>query len=240
MVFIALPFVPLRRAFSILLLVAGTALLASAQPKGYKALFNGRDLNGWEIRGDGQWTVIDGGVLVGQRDYDSKSLAPGKKFTSEVEFQQWLNHQAWLYTTEEFSEYDLHVEFWTKNHGNSGISLHDKSRAEAAIAFPPNFLKTPARVAYEIQINNNYPDPHPTGSIYSFMDAPKDSLKTNQWNTMDIRVRKTEIVVQLNGREVARTVPDPKRASSGPIGLQLHDQFSVIHFKNIWIRVAGQ
>lgn len=207
-----------------------------AQPPGYKALMNGKDLNGWEVRGDGKWIVIDGGVVVGQRDYDSKSLAPGKRFTSEKEYGQWLNHQAWLYTKESFEQYDLHVEFWTKEHGNSGISLHDPSRAESAIAWPPDFTKTPAKIAYEIQINNNYPDPHPTGSIYGFVDAPKDALRENQWNVMDISVRKDSIAVKLNGREVAKIKPDPKRATSGPIGLQLHDQFSVIHFKNIWIK----
>ncbi len=206
------------------------------QPPGYKTLLNGKDLNGWEVRGDGKWIVIDGGVVVGQRDYDSKSLAPGKRFTSEKEYGQWLNHQAWLYTKESFEQYDLHVEFWTKEHGNSGISLHDPSRAESAIAWPPDFAKTPAKIAYEIQINNNYPDPHPTGSIYGFVDAPKDALRENQWNVMDISVRKDSIAVKLNGREVAKIKPDPKRATSGPIGLQLHDQFSVIHFKNIWIK----
>ena len=207
-----------------------------AQPPGYKALMNGKDLSGWAPRGDGKWTVIDGGVLVGQREYDTKSLAPGKRFTSEKEYVQWLNHQAWLYTTGSFEQYDLHVEFWTKARGNSGISLHDTSRAESAIAWPPDFTKTPAKIAYEIQINNNYPDPHPTGSIYGFADAPKDALRENQWNVMEISVRKDSITVKLNGREVAKAKPDPKRPTSGPIGLQLHDQFSMIHFRNIWIR----
>lgn len=207
-----------------------------AQPKGYQALFNGKDLTGWEPRGDGHWNVITGGVLVGQRDYNSRSLAPGKRFTTEQEYNQWLNHQAWLYTTPEFEQYDLHLEFWTKDHGNSGVSLHDKTRAAAAIAFPPDFTKTPAKIAYEIQINNNYPDPHPTGSIYGFVDAAKEPMKLHQWNTLDISVRKDVIIVKLNGVEVARTAPDPKRSTSGPIGLQLHDQFSVIHYKNIWIK----
>lgn len=211
-------------------------LLLFAQPKGYQALFNGKDLTGWEVRGDGKWNVIDGGVLVGQRDFDSKMLAPGKKFTTEREYGMWLNHQAWLYTTAEFEQYELHVEFWTKEHGNSGISLHDPTRAAAAIAWPPDFSKTPAKTAYEVQINNGYPDPHPTGSIYGFVDAPQDALKANQWNALDITVKKDVIVVKLNGKEVARTAPDPKRPSKGPIGLQLHDQFSVIHFKNIWIK----
>jgi hypothetical protein len=219
----------------ILLFVAFAGILM-AQPKGYQALFNGKDLSDWEPRGDGKWLVIDGGVLVGQRDFDSKSLAPGKRFTTEKDYLMWLNHQAWLYSKDSFTQYDLHVEFWTKEHGNSGISLHDQSRAAAAIAWPPDFTKTPAKSAYEVQINNNYPDPHPTGSIYGFVDAPKDALKENQWNTLDISVRKDAIVVKLNGREVARTNPDPKRSTSGPIGLQLHDQFSVIHFKNIWIK----
>lgn len=215
------------------LLLAATALFA--QPKGYKLLFNGKDLSGWEVRGDGLWTVIDNGVLVGQRQFDPKLLAPGKKFASEQEYMRWLNHQAWLYTKEEFTEYDLHVEFWTKERGNSGISLHDKTRAEHAIAWPPDFTKTPAKTAYEIQINNNYPDPHPTGSIYGFVDAPKEALEANQWNSLDIEVRKDRILVRLNGREVARTKPDPARSQSGPIGLQLHDQLSVIHFRNLWI-----
>ncbi len=218
------------------LLLFSFVISLAAQPKGYQALFNGRNLTGWESRGEGKWTVIDGGVLVGQRDFDSKSLAPGKRFQTEQEYSRWLNHQAWLYTNDSFEQYDLHVEFWTKDHGNSGISLHDKSRAAAAIAWPPDFTKTPAKSAYEIQINNNYPDPHPTGSIYGFVDAPKDALKPDQWNALDISVRKDAIIVKLNGREVARTKPDPNRSSSGPIGLQLHDQFSVIHFKNIWIK----
>lgn len=221
------------KLFALLVLVVAAA---SAQPKGWTSLFNGKDLTGWEVRGDGKWTVIDGGVLVGQRDIDPKQLAPGKKFTTEKEYLQWLNHQAWLYTKGTYKEYDLHVEFWTKEHGNSGISLHDMTRAEHAISWPPDFTKTPARIAYEIQINNNYPDPHPTGSIYGFMDAPKAALKENQWNVMEIHVRKDVISVKLNGAEVAKTAPDPKRGSEGPIGLQLHDQVSLIHFKNLWIK----
>lgn len=219
-----------------ILLLFSFALSLLGQPKGYTALFDGKTLNGWESRGDGIWNVIDGGILVGQRDVDPKSIAPGKRFTTEKEYLTWLNTQAWLYTRDSFENFDLHVEFWTKEHGNSGISLHDPSRAAGAIAPTPDFTKTPARIAYEIQINNNYPDPHPTGSIYSFMDAPKDALRENQWNSMDIAVRRDSITVKLNGREVAKTAPDPKRATSGPIGLQLHDQFSIIQFKNIWIR----
>ena len=53
----------------ILLFVAFAQILL-AQPKGYQPLFNGKDLTGWEVRGDGKWNVIDGGILVGQRDFE--------------------------------------------------------------------------------------------------------------------------------------------------------------------------
>jgi hypothetical protein len=130
-----------------ILLFLAFAGIVCAQTKGYQPLFNGKDLTGWETRGDGKWIVIDGGVLVGQRDFDSKSLAPGKRFTTEKEYSQWLNHQAWLYTKDSFEQYDLHLEFWTKEHGTSGISLHDPTRAAAAMPFispPPEVAIAPS------------------------------------------------------------------------------------------------
>jgi hypothetical protein len=42
--------------------------------------------------------------------------------------------------------------------------------------------------------------------------------------------------VTLNGRVVAESEGDPQRSKVGPIGLQLHDQFSIIMFRNIRIR----
>jgi hypothetical protein len=52
---------------------------------------------------------------------------------------------------------------------------------------------------------------------------------------MDISSRNDKITVRLNGRVVAEHPGDPKRSKTGPIGLQLHDQFSIIQFRNIRI-----
>lgn len=206
-----------------------------------RPLLNGRNLDGWESRGDGQWTVMRDGTLVGQRVPDvRKMLGPNSPLKTEKDYNAWLHTQAWLYTKEEFREFDLHLEFWTRTGGNSGISIRDPGRAQYAVTPPPDFTKTPSKVAYEIQINNRYPDPHPTGSIYGFVDAPKEALINDDWNAMDVRVRDDKITVQVNGRVVAESAGDPKRPKTGPIGLQLHDQFSVILFRNIQIRVVSQ
>ena len=110
------------------------------------------------------------------------------------------------------------------------------TRAADAITTPPDYKKTPSKIGYEIQINNRFPDPHPSGSIYGFMDAPKEIQFEDDWNSMDISSHNDKITVKLNGKLAAEHAGDPKRSKTGPIGLQLHDQFSIIMFRNVKIK----
>ncbi|MBL8175535.1 MAG: DUF1080 domain-containing protein [Bryobacterales bacterium] len=232
----------LRRLAQIFLTAAVIAVLpAGAQhtkmPKGYRLLFNGKNLDGWESRGDGKWSVLSDGTLAGQRIWDRLLLSPGKTpLKDDKAYRDWLNNQAWLYTNAEFGDFDLHVEFWTKTEGNSGISIRDTSRGEYGISKPPDFNRTPSKIGYEIQINNQYPDPTPTGSVYTFTKAPKEAMMEDDWNSFDIEVRNGMIRVKLNGKLVSEMKADPKRPVRGPIGLQLHDQFSIVQFRNLWIK----
>lgn len=215
------------------MLVFTAGLLSAAD---WKPLFNGKNLDGWEITGDGVWTVLEDGTLVGQRS--PRKTIPKEWPWSKADFQVWENLQSWLYTKAEFHEFDLQLDYWLRMEGNSGIGLRDPSRGKYASTMPPDFKRTPARIAYEIQLNNQYPDPHPSGSIYGFQDAKTGVQKDHQWNTIHIESRDSQIRVEINGVEVARHPGDPARPKAGPIGLQLHDQFSVSMFRNIRIRVV--
>lgn len=222
---------------SLVTLLAGYLRAADDRP-----LFNGKNLDGWEVIGDGQWTVMADGTLLGQRigDY-RKVLVPGGPLPTPAQFKGWVDTQSWLYTTRnDFAEFDLHLEYWTKTTGNSGVSIRDVSRAKAAILTPPDYTHTPSKIGYEIQINNRFPDPHPSGSIYGFVDAPKDAQHDDDWNSMDILSRNDKITVKLNNRVVAEHPGDPKRSKVGPIGLQMHDQFSIIMFRNVRIREVSR
>ena len=221
-----------------------TCLALVALPLGaadWKPLFNGRNLDGWEVIGDGQWTVMADGTLLGQRVSDlRKMLVPGGPFSTATEFRSWVDSQSWLYTTRnDFGEFDLELEYWTKTTGNSGVSIRDATRAKWGVTIPPDYKRTPSKTGYEIQINNRYPDPHPSGSIYGFVDAPRDAQRNDDWNRMEIASRNDKISVRLNGRLVAEHPGDPQRPKMGPIGLQLHDQFSIIMFRNLRIRELG-
>jgi hypothetical protein len=208
----------------------------------FKPMFNGRNLDGWEVIGDGQWTVMADGAVLGQRISDlRKMMVPGGPLPTPSQFKGWVDTQSWLYTKRnDYGEFDLHLEYWTKTTGNSGVSIRDTSRAKSAIITPPDYTHTPSKIGYEIQINNRFPDPHPSGSIYGFVDAPKDAQHDDDWNAMDITSRNEKITVSLNGRVVAEHAGDPKRSKTGPIGLQLHDQFSIIQFRNVKIREIGR
>lgn len=196
-------------------------------------LLKGKNLAAWQSVGDGIWTVLRDGTLVGQRDVIKNK--PDPSWTRQ-QYDQWMYRQAWLYTNKEFDQFDLHVECWLRWGGNSGISIRDTSRAQYAVAAPPDFSRTPAHFGYEIQIANHYPDNTPTASIYGFAKAKPGHEIDNDWNTLDLEVRRDMIRVRLNGALVAEHPGDPARPKTGPIGLQLHDQNTVGMFRNIRIR----
>ena len=203
----------------------------------WEPMLNGRNLDGWEVIGDGVWLVMSDGTLAGARRPPRNAPMPGAETITRAQYTGWRDQQSWLYTLRnDYGEFDLHLTFWTRTQGNSGVSLRDSSRAKYAITIPPDFTRTPSKIGYEIQINNQYPDPHPTGSIYTFVDAKVGAQKDDEWNTLDIESRNDMIRVKLNGQMVAEHPGDPKRPKTGPIGLQLHDQFSVIQFRDIRIR----
>lgn len=191
----------------------------------------------WKTVGDGRWHQMADGTLVGQRDLIGQG--PRKTYETDARaFRAWLDRQAWLYTDAEFGDFVLDVDYWLRDGGNSGIALRDPSRAAAGVQAHPDFSKTPSKVAYEIQLNNRYPDPEISGAIYRIAPAKPGVHKDNEWNHIRIDCRNEKITVYINGTEVSSHATDPARPKRGPIGLQLHDQFSVTMFRNFRLTSA--
>jgi hypothetical protein len=219
-------------------IVLALLTVCNAAAQEWRPLYNGKNLDGWEVRGDGQWKVLSDGTLIAYPVSGSKNPFGGEwpVTLTEKQYLDWRQTQSWLYTVGEFGEYDLHVEFLTHAGGNSGISIRDNTRGQHSYGPNPDFKKTPAHFGYEIQIINGVKTKFPTGSIYLFAPAAFGLEKPNDWNSLDIESRNDMIRVKLNGHEVSSHPGDPKRPKTGPIGLQLHDRFSVMMFRNIKIR----
>jgi type 1 glutamine amidotransferase len=206
---------------------AATGKVTLAADLGWHPLFNAKSLEGWQPRGDCLWSVLPDGTLLGKRTAGTRPADP-------KEIGRWMGLQAWLYTTAEYGEFDLHVEYWIPAGGNSGVSIRDSSRASGAIGERPG--TTPAHIGYEIQIIDDDAETYPSGSVYLFAAAKTGVHRHGDWNSLDIESRNTLIRVRLNGQIVADSAGDPSRPKTGPIGLQLHDRFSTAMFRNLRIR----
>jgi len=220
----------MRRLPTLLLLC--TALLAAED---WRPLLNGKNLDGWEVRGDSTWTVLKDGSLIGVRPHNN----PFKQWPiTREQYNAWAGPQSWLYTNAEFDQFDLHVEYWIPPGGNSGVSIRDTLRARYALmGADHDSSRTPSHIGYEIQIlANGGDDKYPTGSVYLFVPAKTGFQRTDDWNNLDIESRHDMIRVRLNGQPVAESPGDPARSKTGPIGLQLHDRFSWIMFRNIKLK----
>jgi hypothetical protein len=196
-----------------------------AQAAQWTDLMNGKNLEGWEVRGDGSWSVMSDGTLVGQSDR-----------------QKPFKHQSWLYTNKEFTEFDLSFDYWMQLGANSGVSVGDHSRARYAIpGAEPGPPRTPARIAYEINLDNGEPvDYDITGSIYLLAKARTGVQNRTDWNHFEMQVRKDRIRVSINGHVVCEHATLPDRPTAGPIGLQLHDTRDVVMFRHIQLRTVEQ
>ena len=157
----------MTRIWTTLLAIALLAPVANAAD--WVDLLRG-GLDGWTILGDGIWRLRSDGVITAYRAPD-KRLFADRESVSAQEYKRWDTRQSWLYTKKQYEEFDLHLEYWVRTPGNSGISIRDPSQAEWGISDPPDFSKTPSKLGYEIQINTEWPDKWGTGSIYGLAKA---------------------------------------------------------------------
>jgi hypothetical protein len=109
----------------------------------------------------------------------------------------------------------------------------------------------PVNKGNEVQIFDPGNDYHCTGVIYSFSKALTRPYKpVGEWNTLEITLAGPRTVVLLNGVKVtdySQDDPEPAKADEGEpdrgrrpdfgyIGLQNHDEKSVIYFREVSLK----
>jgi hypothetical protein len=181
-------------------------------------LFNGQDLKGWTVihSKENRWRVVDGILNI-----DSAG-------------------QGWLSTEQQYSDFELSLDFRVSPGGNSGIFLRAPHEGD------------PAYTGIEVQILDDYAEKYSnlkswqyTASLYGVEAAvPGVSKPANQWQSMKIICNGPKIQVILNEKTVIDTNivdhmwqtsrhPGLKRRT-GFIGLQAHG--SKVEYKNIQLK----
>jgi len=201
-----------------LVLCAGSSSLTAQEEQ----LFNGKDLEGWRHVGPGEFVVEDGlmkttggmGLLV----YD------GKKIGNAV----------------------LRVVYKPEDaEANSGVYIR--------IPEAPQDPWYAVHKGYEVQICDAADEFHRTGALYSLSKAEEFPTSRDGWNTLEITIDGQTTSVTVNGEAVnsfSGDQPVPERTKyyepqrgprpdAGYIGLQNHDEKSVVWFKEISVRPLG-
>jgi hypothetical protein len=166
---------------------------------GWLLLFDGETTFGWVPRGEVAWRVEDGTL--------TPAAGPGGGFVA---------------TTTEFSDYQLHAEFWSDDRVDSGVFLRCPITGEIS-----------SLTAYEVNIADRH-EKWPTGSISEVARTAEPHRTAGQWNTLDLTADGDRLLVVLNGR----TVVDARdaRHQRGTLALQKLKGDGTIRFRNIKLK----
>ncbi len=159
----------------------------TSKTKEWKTLFDGKDLNNWKAyNGEEitQWSIEDSAIAF--------IPAAGEREGSEN-----------LITKEDFTNFELSLEWKISEGGNSGIMWGVQESEE---------FSEPYYTGPEIQVLDNelHPDAkngpiRQAGALYDLSEPIEDVTKpAGEWNAMTIRIdyRKNQGTVILNGKKI--------------------------------------
>jgi hypothetical protein len=191
-----------------LALLLSVCAIAGFAEEGYRPLFNGKSLDGWD--GDPRnWSVRDG-MIVGSTE--------GAKLT----------HNSFLITKQSFGNFILKAECKLRNH-NSGIQF----RSEAL----PDWVVRgyQADMAGDNYWGNIYEEKGTRGTMVDGWPKAKAVVHLKDWNEYEISCQGDHIQLKLNGVETADL--HDSASLSGIIALQLHAGPPMeAYFRNIRIK----
>jgi hypothetical protein len=172
-------------------------------PEGFKALFDGKSLKGWEQKnGTAKFSVVDG-TIQGETSEGSPN--------------------SFLCTEKDYENFELRFSVKVDNELNSGVQIrsHSKSNYSGGRVHGPQVeISTDGYAAYvygeALKHTSGWLSPQPRAK------QTHDYFKKGDWNTYVIRAEGSRIQTWLNGTAVANIDDDSSGHRKGFIGLQVH------------------
>jgi hypothetical protein len=194
--------------------------LKKPMPKAWSepvALFNGKDLTGWEPMGNAQnnkWVARDG-ELVNDNPPPAEGQPRGPGAAN-------------IKTTGKYQDFKLHIEVNCPEHGNSGIYLR-------------------GRYEIQVGTEGGTQPTHEMGAVYShYAAAGNIGNKLGEWTSFDITFVGRHLTVMRDGVKIHDNVEipgptggalDSNESDPGPFFLQ-GDHVGVIRYRNIRVQTA--
>ena len=162
-----------RRELSLTLM--GAAVMSAAE-RGYKQLFNGKDLTGWRlVKGRGKGYVVENGVLVCPEDGGGN-----------------------LFTEKEYADFNLRLEWRLWDGGNNGVGI--RAPLEGDSAYVGMEIQVLDEESEKYKKGAGLKPTQMTGSVYDVFAAKSGHVKRNgEWNRNEIEAKGRKVKVTLNG-----------------------------------------
>jgi hypothetical protein len=190
----------------ILILLALTLTLTAYSQK---TLFNGKDLQGWEIHGTEKWFAENGELIC--------ESGPDKQY-------------GYLSTVESFKDFELTLEFKQESNGNSGVFFHSSLDGTKITGWQ-------AEVAPLNKHTGGIYESYGRGWLIQPDPAKEKYLKENEWNTMVVQVKGNKVTTWLNGQQMIELQDEKIGSTEGKIALQIHDGGGVrVRWRNIKVK----
>ncbi|WP_236652693.1 3-keto-disaccharide hydrolase [Chitinophaga vietnamensis] len=184
-----------------LLISSGSAFAQKAQ-----SLFNGKNLDGWQIHGTEKW-YVDKGELVCES-------GPDKEY-------------GYLATNNQYKDFELTVQFKQEANGNSGVFFHSSLEGTKISGWQ-------AEVAPPGLHTGGIYESYGRGWLIQPGKEKEAYLKMGEWNTMKVRVAGDSVTTWLNGHEMIQLKDEKIGAVNGQIALQIHSGGGIkVRWKNI-------
>ncbi|PWH10617.1 DUF1080 domain-containing protein [Bacteroidetes bacterium SCGC AAA795-G10] len=190
------------------LLLNITLILTTFSLTAQESLFNGKNLDGWNIHGTELW-YVENGILICES-------GPDKGY-------------GYLSTQKFYDDFDLTVEFKQEANGNSGVFIRSTFEGTKVSGWQ-------VEVAPPGSDTGGVYESYGRGWLIK-PDKEKDKvLKMGKWNKMRIRVVGNQIQSWLNGTSMISLEDEMIGKGKGSIALQIHDGGGIkVRWRNLLV-----
>ncbi len=227
----------IRRAVAVAVLLAGATIASAAEtPAGFKSLFNGKDLSGWEGNPD-FWSVQEG-VITGKTTAEKPTKGNTFLIWKDGTLKDFELRVKW-----KLLAHNSGIQFRSKDHGNFVVGGYqadmDYGNSYTGILYEERgrgiLVKRGTRLL--VQADGKKVEQGRTAEDKDILEA----LKKDDWNEYVITCKGSHVTQVLNGVTTVDLTDEQedKRALSGILALQLHAgppmvvQFKDIHLKEL-------
>jgi uncharacterized protein (TIGR03067 family) len=223
--------------------VLSTAVIAAEVEPGFKSLFNGKDLTGWD--GNPKLWAVQDGAITGRTGSDADTK---------------INHNTFLvWKGGEVADFELRLSYKIVN-GNSGIQYRSKVQSQGAFGpivggYQADFEagKTYSGILYEergrgilaqrgqktvIREMEGKTKVEVTGSVGDSKEI-QARIKNEDWNDYVVIAKGNHLQHFINGQQTVDVTDeqDAKAAKSGILALQIHvGPPMTVQFKNVRLK----